>query len=503
MGLMRFLVAPADRMTSEAAARAYMVGLEESPWLCQARYDDGLLVIRREQSESGVVWVPWRVPGFGELAIPTGTLVERERPYLLAVELARGKISQVRNQLADWESVGLTVKSPVRETLHEAIERFARAATSQQRPEEASAEAEMALVKACEAAQHLAHRYVEKALYVRQRSGAPLGTRLGACLGAKRLRLAQVRQFLKAFNSAQTPLVWRSVESSEGNYRWRPFDRAIDWCKAQSLSVVAGPVLRLDDRGMPDWLALWERDFDNVVSFVNDYVETVVHRYAGRVDMWICAARVNGDPVLGFEEEHMLRLAVHAYEVTRRIDPATPVIIQFSEPWAEYMGRRAHDLSPLHFADVLVRSGLQMGGVGLEINFGYSPGGTYLRDLIDLSRQVDRWTMLGMPLWITLTAPGGVGPDAQAVGRAKLIDNAWEANGPDVAWQRAFLKDVASMLLAKPIVAGVFLGNVLDAVEHEFPHSGLFDAAGAAKPALGSLAKLRATYLDPPAGQQT
>ncbi len=39
--------------------------------------------------------------------VGTATLAERIAPYMLAVELARGKLNDIRNQLSDWLQMGL------------------------------------------------------------------------------------------------------------------------------------------------------------------------------------------------------------------------------------------------------------------------------------------------------------------------------------------------------------------------------------------------------------
>ena len=51
------------------------------------------------------------------------------------------------------------------------------------------------------------------------------------------------------------------------------------------------------------------------------------------------------------------------------------------------------------------------------------------------------------------------------------------------------------MLLAKPIVHGIFWNQLLDSQPHEFPHGGLFDAAGSPKSALASIAAQRRAHL--------
>jgi hypothetical protein len=52
-------------------------------------------------------------------------------------------------------------------------------------------------------------------------------------------------------------------------------------------------------------------------------------------------------------------------------------------------------------------------------------------------------------------------------------------------------------LLAKPCIQGVFWNQFEDAVPHDFPHAGLVTPQGQAKPALRTLAALRAALINP------
>ncbi len=331
--------------------------------------------------------------------------MERFAPYHLTVELARGKINQLRTQIVEWQALGMMPKEHHLEALRDAMGHLSRAVTSQSDPTSAAQHAELAIRRALELTDLLTSRYVNKVVAARRRAGTKLPAVLGGNLGPKLLRGTVSRQFLSAFNAAVVPLKWRDVEAQEGTYRWEIADRQISWCHENSLPVICGPLLQLDDRGMPDWLAIWQGDFENILAFVSDYIETAVRRYVGKVSMWQCAARVNIGDVLGLADEERLRLAVRAFEITRKLDPQTPAILSFDQPWGEYMGRAERDLSPLHFADILVRSGLELSGIGLELNVGYSPGGSYLRDALECNRLVDRWAMLGSPLWFFMTAP--------------------------------------------------------------------------------------------------
>jgi hypothetical protein len=51
------------------------------------------------------------------------------------------------------------------------------------------------------------------------------------------------------------------------------------------------------------------------------------------------------------------------------------------------------------------------------------------------------------------------------------------------------------LALAKPSVCGVIWNQLCDSKPHDFPHAGLFDPDGQAKPALRTLAAIRKTRL--------
>ena len=281
---------------------------------------------------------------------------------------------------------------------------------------------------------------------------------------------------------------WRDVEAQEGTYRWEIADRQISWCHENSLPVICGPLLQLDDRGMPDWLAIWQGDFENILAFVSDYIETAVRRYVGKVSMWQCAARVNIGDVLGLADEERLRLAVRAFEIARQLDPQTPAILCFDQPWGEYLGRAERDLSPLHFADILVRSGLEPSGesgLNLERRLFYWPGGSYLRDALECNR-VHRGGSLGdarlaiVVVYVTVPSPArspmslGLRPRLAAIERA-----AARTAGTRERTVAMVACKAAPLLLAKPVCAAGLIYNqpkVRFASDMSLPRADLFDA---------------------------
>ena len=109
MGLMRFTVSPPDRITEETIEQAYLSGMDRIPWPVRVRREDEQLVLERAVSESANLHLPWDVAEHGRIVLSTATLSESPHPYQLPLELARGKVGQLRNQMAEWQSIGLTL----------------------------------------------------------------------------------------------------------------------------------------------------------------------------------------------------------------------------------------------------------------------------------------------------------------------------------------------------------------------------------------------------------
>ena len=95
-------------------------GPDNMPWPTAVRVDGDRLAVTRGVDESGWLVAPWPVDGVGHVMGTTATLMERTRPYSLLVELARGKINQMRCQAADWRMGGLQISAELQQTIHAA-----------------------------------------------------------------------------------------------------------------------------------------------------------------------------------------------------------------------------------------------------------------------------------------------------------------------------------------------------------------------------------------------
>ncbi len=491
MGVMRFTVAPAGQLdaTSEIP-QAYLCGFDGRVFPSRVEFDNSTVTLRRMQSESGKFHIPYPVAGFGRLIVSTATLRENETPYCLALELARGKICQVRNQLAVWESLGMQISEDFAVAHRLSHRLFAQATGAKSDLAECSRLADEAIAKSHEAAAKLTKSYVRQRLAVRFKRTPQLPVSFGCQLNQEDLKLDNSLNLTDLFNAVAVPVEWSRIEPEEGTYHWENCDAVVNWAHDRKLMMRAGPLLDFSEHGLPSWLQQWGHDFYNLQSFISDFVETAVSRYTGKVRVWELATRANVGGAFKLNEEERLSLLARTLEVARQVDGEAQFFLRIEQPWGEYQSYGEHRLSPIQFVDALLRFGTGLAGVNLEIPIGFGGRGNGPRDLLDFSRLIDQWTVLEVPLHVTLCAPSGVGPDSLASDECEVqqLDGAVKWDG---SAQARWITEYVSLLMAKQSVVGINWSHLSDASPHIFPNGGLLDARNRTKPGLEALSRCR------------
>jgi hypothetical protein len=372
---------------------------------------------------------------------------------------------------------------------------FALAATSQNDPPKAARHAVDSIDVAVEVVGMVGRSYTQQAMAVRRRQQSKLPTLMAVNLGTSAVQESAGAALAKTFSTVVVPMGWRQTESGEGKQNWDVPDAQIQWAQQHGKRICAGPLLQLDPSGIPDWTYLWEGDFENLLSFMLEHVKAAVTRYRGKVNLWQVAGRISAGKALSLDEEQRLRIVVRAIEAVRQIDARTPLVVNFDQPWGEYLAHQDMDLTPMHFADTLIRAELGLAGLWLEINAGYAPDGTLLYSMLDYSQLLDRWSMLGLPLVVSLTKASGGGVDPQAMSKSRpLPEEVPQLITPES--QRQWIEQFVPLLLSKNFVQVVTWNQLHDSQPHDFPHGGLYDHAGKPKPALDALHEIRREYLN-------
>ena len=257
MGLMRLIVHDRDRIPPGGLEHVHICGQDDLPWYGRAYFSGDQLIIERNEDDSGRVYVPWRIGQSSPVLISTSTLAERDRPYLLEVELARGMLHNLRNQIAQWESLGLTLTKGLTDGVWESTVEFCRAATTQADPAVAADWAKRSLATTSTTMARLTEEYVRQAIAVRRAQPRPFASWFGVNLGGHLPKANVARQVVNTFNMVSLPLTWRKIEAVEGRRVFDETDAQVEWAHSAGLRISAGPLLELDDRGVPDWTYLW------------------------------------------------------------------------------------------------------------------------------------------------------------------------------------------------------------------------------------------------------
>jgi hypothetical protein len=495
MGVLKFQVTSPDLASRLPDLRkAYITGLDRTPSRLTVEFRQGQMVCQRDSGESGRLFVPWPVPGHGTPIVGTATLAERRDPYNLAVELARGKLNDVRNQLADWRQMGLRIPAELESLMTDALRSFVRATLSTDSPE-ASFEAAQSSLAACwTAGDLLVEAYTAQVLQTRLSASTKLPTQLAGVLDGDPKTAPWAADWGATFNAARVSVPWKQLAPSEGLYRWDELDNQLAWCRKNQVAVQAGPLLDFRPGALPDWIWLWEGDFETILGLVVDLVRHTVQRYRGRIPVWHLVHRPASVDVLGLSEEEQIRITARAIQVARQADPGAQFTIGLERPWAEWMGSSPFQLGPLHLADYLVRADLGLAGIALEITPGYSSPGSHLRDLFDFSKLLDLYALLNLPLHIWMTSPSSTSPDPQADPNVRVEANQWPST-PDEASQAEWAAKWVSLAVAKPFVRSVSWSQTCDASPHVYPHGGLYRPDQSPKPLLTWLQEFRRDLL--------
>lgn len=492
MGHMNFLLPatlPSD-LVRELDRASLAGGFDNAPAPCHVQIQGRQLTIRRPMDESGYLLIPWEIEGVGRLMVQSATLIERDPPYALPLELARGKVHHLRSHLADWQYLGFPFVAEQQAQIREISQAFGRAGTVESL-EEAVVNGQRILRDALLLTDRFLPYYSDQLLALRHQRIPKFETILSCGLSAVP---SQMVEYGAAFNSVRVPLTWKEIEPSESRYQWDAADGVVAWAQANNLSVTAGPLIDFSRGALPDWLTLWEGDLPNLANFMCDYIETAVARYRGRIKRWQLVAGCNICSVLNLSEDDMLWLTARLGEAAMQMAPEIEMVVGIAQPWGEYLAQDEYTYTPLVFIDTLLRAGLRLAAIDLEMIMGISYRGSYCRDLLEVSRMLDQYAVLSTPLQVTLACASSTQPDPLADPEWTFNSGHWKG-GFTPAFQAEWAARYAKMALCKPFITGLSWAHFNDGQRHRFPNCGLVDACGGVKPALAQIQQLRAEHL--------
>lgn len=475
---------------------AYICGIEGIPWQSRNQFDGSRLTISRGIDSSGKLYITCPLKDLGFRTLSTCSLRSLEdESYSLPLELARGSCYRARVQSDAWERSGLSLTDEFRALLDQGTSQFLDAAQRRADPGRSAVAAIEAIVSLEKAIAELGDAYAVQSIAYRKRGEPQIGTLLAASvIPPAPVGSAHSDAFFEAFNSVAMRLNWADIETDSGRYDYEQAEKAIAYCAQKGQRIIAGPLIDFRDRLMPHWLYLMEDDFEAFLASVTQFAERTVEKFRGSIHLWNCAGGLNTPGPLEIDDEKAMRLAVGILQAVRRADPNTPAIMSFDQPFGEYLAKHGEGISPIHFADALVRSGLGMAGIGLECRINYRGGATLPRSSVEFGQMIDRWATLGMPMLVQLSVPGAAGVDTNSIAPQDVLE--LDASPVDLASEQLKVAGpLIRTMLAKHVVHGIVWDGWSDAEPHVESHSGLIDAAGNSRPLLEYLTRVRREFL--------
>lgn len=472
---------------------AHLIGKESIPVVAKVEVEDGRIVCRKPTADEAALSLQFDAGPPGVLTLQTCLLPDRDRPYLLELELARHRIMLFLNKLEEWSLADLPGDHPVMVKFDEARSSFSAALTSPQTDCKYDVEharlAREALTRAIEASEMLSMLQAERQLASRlnpeddaRHISSP---RVGSIVHNDQFSDPLKRVVASHFDFITSPMRWRDIEKEEGKFSFGETDRWIEWAvRSGKVSLTGGPVLDFSPRATPDWLYIWEHDYSSLREFAYEHAKRVVTRYRRTISRWSVISGVNLNEGFAFSIDQMLELTRLAVLLVRKLHPSAKVVVELTQPFGEHASANAQSVAPLLYAELVMESGIQIDAFGLRLQFGDRTEGRSTRDLMQFSAILDTYSVFEKPIDIT-----AVGVPSEPVPKPddEEIDMSpgwWHADW-SLELQSEWMTEALTIAMGKPFVRSFCWQALFDTDDGpEMPSGALITADGRAKPVL-------------------
>lgn len=516
MGILRFQVLDNGQPAQTWPLRnAYLLGPDHVPLRgTQISFESGLILCRKKDPGTAALVCLHALGDCGELTLSTCQLPERDEPYLLSLELARHRLMLLYNCVEDWGMFTDVEDPPFGPRLDKARHLFIEALCRfPQDPAGADAAARESLALAVALSEDVALTHADLLLNRRKSFAAvprhPIG--LGVFPGPVYESLAAVVLSHADFLVLPTP--WARLAPAEGKYRWELLDPWMDWAAQHRLPVLAGPLLSFEAGAIPDWLFMWEHDYEALRELTLEHLQHFLSRYRPAAPspgapasvavprLWNVISGLQLNDALDLSFDQIMELTRLAVELVHKLDPYSRVLVEIAQPFGEYASQNPRAIPPLTYAELLIQQALPLDGLILPILMGQPLHGQYVRDLMQISYSLDHYGLLGKPLHLLIAAPSEpltemMIPLPSPAHSLDIHSGSWRKPWSQLVQSR-WLEAMFHLALGKPYVESVAWRHLVDHPQMDLPLSGLMDEEMQPKSALHQLAAFRQMLLTP------
>lgn len=487
---MKFEVYKNGKLIEELGlAAAYMFGADSIPLrtAVKIKFENGIIECKKKSLETAGIALQWTVDGFGRILLPTTRLPERDKPYNLNVELARERLMQVTLKREEWSL--FQEDDEFADLAHKSQKLFIEALQNINDPCKAAALADKSLKKSLIFAERLAAKHAELFLAARFRSRGLGRHSLGCFIDLDRIGEELYRKrLLEMFGFVTIPIKWRDIERSKSEYDFSAIDKCIELLINKRLAICAGPLLRFDKEHLPDWILNSQNGFEEVREAAYQFVNKMVTRYCRYVHAWQVISGINAINHFCFNLEEVIEMTRCACMAAKAGDGRSRKIVDVVLPWGEYYAREKDTIPPLIYSDMLIQNGIGFDALSIQMKFGKSEIGMHVRDMMQISSQLDKFSITGKTIHIShVSVPSEC---TKANVRSGIWHNKW-----DQTVQSKWVEHFYKIALGKSFVNSITYSSLADIEGSKEPANGLLNDKLEPKKAFVCIAKLQKLIL--------
>ncbi len=446
----------------------HVIDLERTPYPVKVSIDNGLMVCETGTPESLRVQVPWALPGQNAAIFGTSTLPGNQQPYILLIELARGRLTDLRHFFQEGPA---GTSRPLPAKFREASDLFISALMSRTDVESAAALAAKSLQISIDLGRETISRQCD-ASSVDERILQKLSVDLSSLRGSE--LSAPQRWALSNVRNCRIAPVWSELMTVENQIHWHSWETPVKIAKEANLQVHAGPLIDFSNDFLPPWVYRYT-DISQLSRVFSNYVHYVVSNLKEKVNVWHVVRRPAMRQVNVISEEQQIKITVAAIQAVSRACPSAEIVVDLTAPWAEWLTTASFELGPLHLADTLARADLGLTGIGIELAMGYEFPGSHMREMIDVARLLDMYQLVNLPLHLTIAIPGRQhGTQTINLNQVSADSRQWPV-GCSQESQAKIGMDLLRLAASRAHIRSVHWATLSDTNGSEFLDSGLFD----------------------------
>ncbi|MCD6365605.1 MAG: endo-1,4-beta-xylanase [Planctomycetes bacterium] len=456
-------------------AGAYVLGQDGVAVRADLTASDSQITCRKRVAGACSLALPWDAGAAGQYILATTRLPDRRESYNLNVELARAQMLRLVQKREDWGLFDYANAASLNERFDESMAAFIESLKADD-PIAAAGKADEALDSAVMLGEEIALFHADIFLERRKPASPAAQASVGCVIDLLSFEQKYQGRIREGFDFVAIPTPWKHIEPKEREHEYSQIDAWINWAAGAKKPVCAGPLVSFDPGDVPDWLYIWENNYEALRDLIYEHIQHVVKRYKNKVRVWNVLSGIHAHNTFNLSFEQIMELTRMSCLLVKKLAPNSRVMIELVMPWGEYYARNQRTVPPLLYADMAIQSGVKFDTFGVQVCMGAPVDGLYVRDMLQISSLLDEFVTFGKTVQISACeVPSEISPHAWDAWRGKKAPaeaGRWREPWSDEV-QAQWLGAFGRISISKPFVESICWKDLADYDGHYVSHGGL------------------------------